>query len=164
MEEHGVDYFFVPMAEFDRMIAENEFVEHAQFGKNKYGTSLAYLDSIRQRGQISLLDIEMEGVKQIHASAVKTLTIFITPPSVEVLEQRLRGRGTDAEAAVLQRLKQAEKELVFAQESSAAQKGQLVVNDVLEDAYAQVRQLCVDAFPSLAAAKAGTEKTSEAQS
>lgn len=91
-------------------------------------------------GKTCILDIEMEGVKQVKKSHLDARFLFLQPPSVEVLEQRLRGRGTDKEEAILERLKQAEKELEFAK---TGVHDQIVVNDDLEKAWDDFEKFCV---------------------
>jgi len=123
------------------MISGGKFIEHAQFGSNHYGTSYAAVEDIESRGATCIFDIEMEGVKQIHTSHLQARYLFIQPPSEEVLERRLRGRGTDSEDAVLKRLAQAKKEMAYAKEEGVHDR--LVVNDDLEKAYAEVKAFCL---------------------
>lgn len=106
-EQHGVHYFFVTRPEFENLIAEDGFVEHAQFGGNCYGTSKGTIAEQTSKGKVVVLDIEMEGVKQIKQSGMEARYIFVAPPSEEELERRLRGRGTEKEESVLKRLNQA---------------------------------------------------------
>lgn len=116
-------------------------MEHAQFGGNFYGTSVATIQAIGAEGRTCILDIEMEGVKQIkaHPTFKKSARfLFLSPPSLEVLEQRLRGRQTDSEDAVLKRLAQARKEMEFAKTPGVHDK--IVVNDDLDKAYAEVKE------------------------
>ena len=89
-----------------------------------------------------MLDIEMEGVKQVKKTDLNARFLFLSPPSLEILEQRLRGRGTDSEEAVVKRLKQAEKEMEFSKEDGVHDK--VVVNDDLEKAYREVDDWVVD--------------------
>ncbi|KAF2227268.1 P-loop containing nucleoside triphosphate hydrolase protein [Elsinoe ampelina] len=139
-EEHGKDYHYVSKEDFQTKISEGGFIEHAQFGSNMYGTSFAAVDDVTSTGKTCILDIEMEGVKQVKNSHLKARFLFLQPPSVEVLEQRLRGRGTDTEEAILERLKQAEKELEFAR---TGVHDKVVVNDDLETAWEEFEGFCV---------------------
>lgn len=112
-ESHGVHYHFVPHADFEDLIARDGFVEHAQFSGNRYGTSRQAIRDLEDQGKVVVLDIEMEGVKQIKASGMDARFVFVAPPSEEELEKRLRGRGTEKEESVLKRLEQAKRELEF---------------------------------------------------
>lgn len=100
----------------------------AQFGSNSYGTSKATIEEQGAKGKIVVLDIEMEGIKQIKASGFPARYVFVAPPSDEELERRLRGRGTDKEEDVLKRLAQAKVELEFAKTPGVHDK--TIVNDV----------------------------------
>ncbi|KAM3514358.1 hypothetical protein MY11210_002033 [Beauveria gryllotalpidicola] len=135
-EEDGKHYHFVPMQDFEDLIAKDGFVEHAQFGGNRYGTSKMTIEEQTKKGRIVLLDIEMEGVKQIKNSNIAARYVFIAPPSLEQLEQRLRGRGTETEASVQKRLAQANKELEYSQTPGVHDL--VIVNDDLETAYKEL--------------------------
>lgn len=123
------------------MIAADAFIEHAQFGSNLYGTSFEAVDRITEKGRQCILDIEMEGVKQIKKSHLSARFLFLAPPSLEVLEKRLRGRATDSEDAVLKRLAQAEKEMEYSKTEGVHDR--IVVNDDLEKAYQEVKEFIV---------------------
>lgn len=112
-EAHGTHYYFVTHPAFEELIAADGFVEHAQFSGNRYGTSKQAIRDLTERGRVVVLDIEMEGVKQIKASGMGARYVFVAPPSEEELEKRLRGRGTEKEESVLKRLNQAKLELEF---------------------------------------------------
>jgi guanylate kinase len=131
-EEHGTHYFFVAMQEFEDLIAKDGFVEHAKFGSNRYGTSKKTIEEQSAKGKVVVLDIEMEGVKQIKKSGIDARYVFIKPPSFEELEKRLRGRGTEAEEAVNKRLTQAKVELEYA--DTPGVHDIIIVNDDLEKA------------------------------
>ncbi|KAK8038729.1 hypothetical protein PG993_007140, partial [Apiospora rasikravindrae] len=135
-EEHGTHYFFVPMEEFEELIAKDGFVEHAKFGSNRYGTSKKTIEEQTAKGRVVVLDIEMEGVKQIKASGIDARYVFIKPPSFEALEQRLRGRGTETEEAVSKRLAQAKVELEYA--DTPGVHDIIIVNDNLDKAYKEL--------------------------
>ncbi|GAW15824.1 hypothetical protein ANO14919_052460 [Xylariales sp. No.14919] len=135
-EAHGVNYFYVKMAEFEELIAADGFVEHAQFGSNRYGTSKATILEQTSKGQVVVLDIEMEGVKQIKKSSIDARFVFVKPPSFEALEQRLRGRGTEDESSITKRLDQAKKELEYA--DTPGVHDIIIVNDNLDAAYKEL--------------------------
>merc|ERR1712000_760029 len=110
-------------------------VEHAKFGGNRYGTSKQTIQEQEKKGKVVLLDIEMEGVKQIKQSGIDARYIFVSPPepAFETLEKRLRGRQTETEESLQKRLNQAKKELEFSKVSGVHDI--IVVNDDLETAY-----------------------------
>ncbi|RCI14443.1 hypothetical protein L249_6141, partial [Ophiocordyceps polyrhachis-furcata BCC 54312] len=132
-EQHGVHYHFVSMDAFEDLIAADGFVEHAQFSGNRYGTSKMTIEQQTAKGKVVLLDIEMEGVKQIKKAGIPARFVFISPPSLQVLESRLRGRGTEKEESICKRLTQARLELEYAQTQGVHDA--VIVNDDLERAY-----------------------------
>jgi guanylate kinase len=103
-ERHEHDYFFVDRAEFDRMIAAGEFLEHATVYGNSYGTSRQQVEGILARGENVLLEIDWQGARQIAQAMPERRSIFILPPSRAELETRLRGRKTDSEEVIAKRL------------------------------------------------------------
>ncbi|KAK3196634.1 guanylate kinase [Lecanicillium sp. MT-2017a] len=135
-EQDGVHYHFVPMEDFEDLISKDGFVEHAKFGGNRYGTSKMTIEEQTKKGRVVLLDIEMEGVKQIKQSSISARYIFIAPPSTEALETRLRGRGTETEASVQKRLDQAKNELEYSKIPGVHDI--IIVNDDLETAYKEL--------------------------
>ncbi|KAF7189456.1 Guanylate kinase [Pseudocercospora fuligena] len=140
-EENGREYWFTDKESFKKLIDEDGFIEHAQFGSNLYGTSVQAVKDVAEKGRTCVLDIEMEGVKQVKKTDLNARYVFLQPPSVEVLEKRLRGRGTDKEEAILERLKQAEKEIEYSQTPGVHDK--IIVNDDLEKAWEEFRNFCV---------------------
>ncbi|KAF2100288.1 calcium-translocating P-type ATPase, partial [Rhizodiscina lignyota] len=140
-EKEGEHYYYVTREDFEKKIGENGFIETAQFGGNYYGTSFDAVEEVEKKGRTCVLDIEMEGVKQVKNSHLKAKFLFLSPPSLEVLEKRLRGRATDSEDAILKRLKQAEKEMEYSQTKGVHDL--IVVNDDLEKAYREVKEFCV---------------------
>ncbi|PSN64026.1 guanylate kinase [Corynespora cassiicola Philippines] len=143
-EENGREYHFVTKEEFLDLVDKKGFIEHAQFGGNHYGTSIQAVQDIAEKGRTCILDIEMEGVKQVanHPTFPRPRFLFLSPPSPEVLEQRLRSRATDKEEAILKRLNQAKVEMEFAK-SPEAPHDKIVVNDDLDKAYKEVRDFIV---------------------
>jgi guanylate kinase len=125
-EVHGQNYYFLTKSQFTEMIAAGEFLEWAEFAGNYYGTPRKAIADQIAEDKIVLLEIEVQGARQVRQSFPEALQIFILPPSVEELEKRIRGRGQDAEEAILKRLKQAEKELAAASEFDI----QIVNNDL----------------------------------
>ena len=113
-EKDGVDYYFVSREQFDDMIRNNELLEHADFVGNSYGTPRSQVEARLEKGISVILDIEVQGATQVKNSMPEAVTVFLAPPSLEVLEQRLRGRGTDSEEMILKRLETAREELLLA--------------------------------------------------
>ncbi|MGZ4167944.1 MAG: guanylate kinase [Solirubrobacteraceae bacterium] len=128
-ETHGVDYHFLSTDEFDRRVADGEFVEHATYSGRRYGTLRSELEGRLRRGEPVVLEIEVQGARQVRETMPEALQVFIAPPSREALRARLVGRGTDPPEQVDERLRTAEGELQAQSEFS-----RVVVNDRLEDA------------------------------
>jgi len=131
-EVYGKDYFFTDKAQFMEMVESGQMLEWAQVHGNCYGTSRSFVQEQLAAGQSVLLDIDVQGGRQIMDFDLDSVSIFIMPPSLEVLEQRLRGRGTDTEEVIRTRLENAKGEI--AQKSFYAH---VVVNDVLDEAVAE---------------------------
>lgn len=140
-ETPGVDYFYVTKEEFQKTLDEDGFLEHAQFVGNYYGTPKAYVEKLRNEGKNVLLEIEVEGAKQViskcHGSDV--VTIFLIPPSMEDLEQRIRKRGTESEEVIQQRLAKAQRELELKYAYDYP-----VINDTVKSAADQIRKIIRD--------------------
>ena len=128
-EVDGVNYFFVTGTEFDRMIGDDELLEHAEYYRDNYGTPRAYVEEKRRAGMHVLLDIEVQGARQVRERVPEAIKIFIIPPSLQVLEQRLRGRGTETEEQIQRRLARARGEY-----READFYDYVVINDNLETA------------------------------
>ena len=141
-EEDGVAYNFVTKDAFRKLVEENGFIEHAQFGSNLYGTSVEAVKKVAEAGKQCILDIEMEGVKQVKNKELNARFVFLQPPSVEILEKRLRGRGTDKEEAIQERLAQASKEIEYSRTPGVHDK--IIINDDLETAWEEFRKFCVE--------------------
>ncbi|KAL8900083.1 MAG: hypothetical protein Q9192_001256 [Flavoplaca navasiana] len=141
-ERDGIEYNFTTKESFLKLVDEGGFIEHAQFGGNYYGTSVAAVKDVAEKGRICVLDIEMEGVKQVKRTELNARFLFLSPPSVEVLEQRLRGRGTENEDSLRKRLDQAAKEMTFSKQEGVHDK--IIINDELEKAYKEVDEWIMD--------------------
>jgi guanylate kinase len=128
-EEDGVDYHFLDDTDFQRRVDAGEFVEHATYSGNRYGTLRSELERHVAAGHPVVLEIEVQGARQVRRTLPEALQVFIAPPSLEALRARLVGRGTDDEEQVAARLRVAEEELAAQHEF-----GHVVVNDRLEDA------------------------------
>jgi len=141
-EEDGREYNFVTLEQFEDIIAANGFIEHAKFGGNSYGTSVEAVRAIAAEGQICILDIEMEGVKQVKKTDLNARYLFLSPPDMQTLESRLRGRGTETEESLQKRLKQAGAEMEYSKTPGVHDK--IIINDVLERAYQELDNWIVD--------------------
>jgi guanylate kinase len=104
-ERHSHDYFFVDRAEFERMVAAGDFLEHARVFDNYYGTSRQQVEQLLDASQDVLLEIDWQGAQQIRRALPECRSIFVLPPSREALEQRLRSRGTDSDEVIARRLR-----------------------------------------------------------
>ena len=135
-ETEGVQYHFVSHEEFERMIAADAFLEHAQYVGNRYGTPEKAVDEMLQQGFDVVLEIEVQGGVQVMNRRPDAITIFIAAPSFEELARRLRGRGDTDEEKVQMRLQQARMEYLV-----APQYQYIVVNDDLEDAVDDVQSI-----------------------
>jgi guanylate kinase len=103
-EQDGREYFFVSNAQFDQLVAQDAFLEHARVFDNQYGTSLGQLKDKLAAGSTVLLEIDWQGARQVRRALPDCRSIFILPPSREALRQRLTGRGTDSQAVIERRL------------------------------------------------------------
>ncbi len=128
-EVEGQSYFFRDRATFDAMLARNEFMEWAEFAGNCYGTPKSWVNAQLKAGHDVLLELEVQGARQIHSQSPSAILIFISPPNFNELEERLRARATETAEIILVRLQKAKQEL---QEKNVFQYE--VVNDKLEDA------------------------------
>ncbi len=132
-EKDGVDYFFLPREEFLRRVEAGEFLEWATYGGNLYGTLRAEIERIFARGRTAVLDIEIEGARQLRASFPNSLHLFVLPPSAEVLVSRLAGRNTESPAVLRERITRAADEL-----AAVAEYDYAIMNQDLVLAVAQV--------------------------
>lgn len=110
-EVDGVDYFFKTRAEFERLIKEDAFIEYAEYVGNYYGTPVQYVKDTMNDGKDVFLEIEVEGAKQVRKKFPEALFIFLAPPTLEHLEQRLIGRGTESQDVIQNRINEARKEV-----------------------------------------------------
>ncbi|ULJ70104.1 guanylate kinase [Wielerella bovis] len=113
-ETHGKHYYFVSREEFSQLIEQSAFLEHAEVFGHFYGTSAAALKEMCQQGFDVILEIDVQGAEQVRKAMPDAVSIFILPPSMEVLEQRLRQRQSDSEEVIMRRLNEAEQEIQHA--------------------------------------------------
>ncbi len=135
-EADGVDYHFLEDAQFDDLLGKGAFVEHAEYAGRRYGTLRSELERRAQAGETVLLEIEVQGARQIREALPGALQVFIAPPTREALRERLIGRGTDSGDVVDRRLSAAEAEL-----GAQGEFAHVVVNDRLEDALRELREI-----------------------
>jgi len=128
-EENGVDYHFLTPQRFEERVAAGDFVEHARYSGNRYGTLRSELERRLADGAGVVLEIEVEGARQVRRAMPDAVAVFIAPPSREALRARLVGRGTDSSEQVDARLQTAEREL-----EAQPEFAHVVVNDRLEEA------------------------------
>ncbi|MEN5109004.1 guanylate kinase [Pseudomonas sp. TWI672] len=110
-EEHGVNYHFVSHDEFKALIDKNDFLEHAEVFGNFYGTSRSTLQQVLDRGDDLILEIDWQGARQVRELMPEARSIFILPPNLEALRQRLDGRGQDSDEIIAGRMKEAVSEM-----------------------------------------------------
>ncbi|WP_375490514.1 guanylate kinase [uncultured Jatrophihabitans sp.] len=135
-ERDGVEYRFVDHPTFEQMIADDELLEHAQFAGNRYGTPREPVHEHLAAGKPTLLEIELDGARQVRTTMPDARFVFLEPPSVPELVQRLSGRATESDDQVRRRLERAEIEMAAADEFDHR-----VVNSDIDDAAAQVAAL-----------------------
>lgn len=139
-EEDGREYHFTSRAEFERMIGEGAFLEHAEVFGNYYGTARASLEEARRQGHDLLLDIDVQGAAQVRKATPEAVSIFVLPPNPKVLRTRLRNRfraeGKVIEAELYRRLSEASKEIENYREYTY-----ILINDILDRAVAQLEAI-----------------------
>lgn len=135
-EEHGRQYFFLERADFEARVADGGLLEWAEFAGNLYGTPRDPVERQLAMGRPVLLEIELEGARQVRRSFPAAHQLFVAPPSFEELERRIRARGTDSAGAIERRLQRARVEVAAAGEFDA-----VLVNDNLERALQELEGL-----------------------
>jgi guanylate kinase len=128
-ERDGVEYHFMTPEQFEAHVVAGDFLEHANYSRNRYGTLRDEVERRLQSGTPVVLEIELQGARQVRQAMPEAVAVFIAPPSREALRSRLVGRGTDSPEQVQARLDTAEREL-----EAAPEFGHVVVNDRLEEA------------------------------
>lgn len=136
-EEDGRDYFFISEKEFNQLIQNDGFLEWAEFSGSKYGTLKSQVNEHLSAGKRTILEIELAGARQIKRSAPDAAFIFIAPPSLQVLRQRLVDRGTESDAEISRRIQIAEEELAGMSEFDF-----ILINDDLESSFEQLLNYC----------------------
>jgi guanylate kinase len=132
-EEDGIHYYFTTVDAMKTAIDQNQFIEHAQVHTNFYGTSYEAVNRIKEEGRICVLDIDIQGVENVKKSMLECKYIFIAPPTMDDLESRLRGRGTETDDKISIRLENAKKELEYGLEEGNFDA--VIVNDTLQNSF-----------------------------
>jgi guanylate kinase len=135
-EKNGREYFFVPQEQFEKMIREDEFLEHAEVFGNYYGTARRFLRQAEQAGEDLLLDIDVQGAEQLKRKLPDAVSIFVLPPGRNSLEERLRKRGQDAEDVIQRRLATAAREI-----ENYTKYDYILVNDRLEESIEALKSI-----------------------
>jgi len=138
-ETDGKDYYYVSREEMLKAIEKDEFVEHAEFSGNIYGTSKKAIADVSSSGRICILDIDMQGVKSVKKTNLKPRYIFVKPPSIKTLEERLKGRGTETADSLSKRLAAAAAEMEYA--AVPGNYDHIIVNNDLDTAYTELKQI-----------------------
>lgn len=141
-EENGVHYYFTDCETMRDDICAGKFLESAEYSGNLYGTSIAAIEAVRKQGKVCVLDIDLQGYKQIRASHFKPWSVFINPPSFQDLEKRLRSRQTETEESLQARLQVAIEEIKYG--THPGNFDFIIVNDRLERAYKELRNILVN--------------------
>jgi guanylate kinase len=134
-EVNGKNYHFITRSEFEKLATQGEFLEWAEFAGNCYGTPREAVLNHIQLGKLVVLEIELEGARQIRHTFPSALSIFILPPSFAELEKRIRGRGQDSEEAMSRRLNRAKEEIAAAEEFDLQ-----IINDDFEQALQEIEK------------------------
>jgi guanylate kinase len=138
-EQHGRDYHFLDAEEFDRRAHGGDFLEHATYSGNRYGTLRSEVERRLAEGRSVVLEIEVQGARQVRAAMPDAVLVFIAPPSPATLRQRLEARGTDTPEAISERLRTAETELAAQQEFQ-----HVVINDEIDRAAGELERVVRD--------------------
>lgn len=145
-EENGKDYHFVSTAEFQRMIGEAAFLEHAQVFDNYYGTSQAWVEAELAAGRDVILEIDWQGAQQVRHLMPDAVSVFIAPPSIQTLRERLERRGQDSAEVIERRMRDARTEM-----SHYGEYDYLIINDNFDNSLQELRSVVVARRHRLAA-------------
>eukprot|EP00095_Tigriopus_kingsejongensis_P010962 maker-scaffold129_size324999-snap-gene-2.24 protein:Tk10962 transcript:maker-scaffold129_size324999-snap-gene-2.24-mRNA-1 annotation:"guanylate kinase-like" len=144
-EVDGVHYNFSTHSEMENMVADGDFLETAEFSGNLYGTSKEAVRKVLESGQICLLDIEIQGVESVKKSTLNPKYVFIKPPSLAILEERLRDRGTESESAIAKRLAKAAQEIEYGE--TLDNFDAVIVNTDVNEAYEELKSFLDQSLP-----------------
>lgn len=138
-EVDGEAYRFITRAEYDRMVASGELLEHAEYLGNGYGTPLGPVREAIANGDVLILEIDVQGAEQVARKMPDSIRVFILPPTMETLQARLQGRKTESDAIQKKRLAEADGEIAFARNSGVYPY--VITNDILDDSIQQVHRI-----------------------
>jgi guanylate kinase len=138
-EVDGREYHFISRAEYDRMIAAGELLEHAEYCGHGYGTPLRPVEQALATGEVIILEVDVQGAAQIARRLPESIRVFVLPPTMETLKARLEGRHTESEAIQARRLAQANGEIGYAKDSGLYQF--FITNDILQDSVQRVIEI-----------------------
>ncbi|XP_023833184.1 guanylate kinase isoform X3 [Salvelinus sp. IW2-2015] len=141
-EENGKDYHYVTREYMQASIDKGEFIESAVFSGNMYGTSKASVQAVKDKNLICVLDIDMQGVRAVKTTDLNPIYIFIQPPSMSILEKRLRDRETESEESLQKRLHAAQVDMVISKDPGIFDV--VIVNDSLDDAYGKLKDTLIE--------------------
>ncbi|XP_032093270.1 guanylate kinase isoform X1 [Thamnophis elegans] len=141
-EVNGKDYHFVTREEMQKEVDAGEFVEHAEFSGNIYGTSKAAIQAVQAQNQICILDIDLQGVRNIKKTDLNPIYISVQVPSIEILEKRLRERQTETEESLQKRLQAAATDMELSKEAGLFDM--IIINDDLEEAYTKLKNILAE--------------------
>lgn len=138
-EQDGVNYYFKTKSEFEELVKQNQFLEHAKIYDNYYGTPKKHVEKLLNQGLDVLFDIDWQGARSIKQNAINAVSIFILPPNLEVLEQRLRNRAADNEEAIQLRMASAQAEI-----SHSNEYDHIITNDDFNDTLQQIHAIILE--------------------
>lgn len=136
-ETNGVEYHFSTREDMIQMVANGEFIETAEFSGNMYGTSKMAVMNVASQKKICILDIEKKGCESVRATPLNAKFIQIRPPSISVLEERLRARNTETEDSLMRRLEEAAEAMVYGEQEGKFHH--LIVNESVDETYEQLK-------------------------
>lgn len=155
-EQHGKDYYFVTVAEFEQGISQGEFIEYARVHTNIYGTSIDSVKTISESGRVCVLELDVQGVEKVLESTLQPHYCFIAPPSFESLSERLTGRGSETEETLKVRLETAKKELQFAEDRAHIWDFK-IVNDDFERCWSEFNDRLETLYPHFKEARTAAQ-------
>lgn len=138
-EQDGVNYYFKTKSEFEELVKQNQFLEHAKIYDNYYGTPKKHVENLLNQGLDVLFDIDWQGARSIKQNAINAVSIFILPPNLEVLGQRLRNRAADNEEAIQLRMASAQAEI-----SHSNEYDHIITNDDFNDTLQQIHAIILE--------------------
>ncbi|XP_004570259.1 guanylate kinase 1b isoform X2 [Maylandia zebra] len=150
-EEDGKDYHFTTREAMQEGIDKGEFIEHAEFSGNMYGTSKASVEDVRAKNLICILDVDIQGVKRIKETDLNPIYVSIQPPSMDALEKRLRDRQTETEESLQKRLEAARVDMELSKEPGVFDA--VIINDDLEKAYEELKEILDEEIKKVQEAK-----------